>query len=183
MGVSHGELRDEIYCQLMKQLTSNPDAYVFPPFTYPINKRLTFLLIDLAGSSSDSVFRGWQLFCVILVTFPPSKNLEAYVGSFIQERITTKRDDPGRLDIMAKYCLGRLGAIAKKGPRGKPPTFAEIETASVRTITLTNASIQKWLTLTMRLVSRLSRMLLSTRRRLEHHSTLSSNCNNALTPI
>ncbi|KAF8309423.1 hypothetical protein DL93DRAFT_2085697 [Clavulina sp. PMI_390] len=104
MGVSQGELRDEIYCQVMKQLTKNPDA--------------------------DSIFRGWQLFCVILVTFPPSKNLEGYVGTFIQERITTKRDDPGRIDVMAKYCLQRLGAIAKKGPRGKPPTLAEIETAS-----------------------------------------------------
>lgn len=87
--------------------------------------------------SSDSVFRGWQLFCVVLVTFPPSKNLEAYVGSFIQERITTNRDDPGRIDIMAKYCLGRLAAIAKRGPRGKAPTYAEIETASVNIAVMT----------------------------------------------
>lgn len=31
---------------------------------------------------------------------------------------------------MAKHCLHRLTTIAKKGPRGKPPTCLEIETAS-----------------------------------------------------
>lgn len=65
------------------------------------------------------------------------------MGSFIQERITTKRDDPGRIDVMAKYCLGRLGAIAKKGPRGKAPTFVEIETASVRIITSAYGDVKK----------------------------------------
>ena len=35
------------------------------------------------------------------------------------------------MDVMAKYCLRRLAYISKKGPRGKPPSAAEIETASV----------------------------------------------------
>ncbi|KAI0058032.1 hypothetical protein BV25DRAFT_1902420 [Artomyces pyxidatus] len=100
-GLTHGELRDEIYCQLMKQLTGNP--------------------------TTESVFKGWQLLCVLLVTFPPSKNFETYLESFLKQRTSQTE---GRVDIMAKHCLKRLSVIAKKGPRGKPPTVAEIETAS-----------------------------------------------------
>lgn len=100
-GLSHGELRDEIYCQVMKQLTGNP--------------------------TTESIFKGWQLLCVLLVNFPPSKNFETYLRSFIQKHISQQE---GRVDVMAKYCLRRLAFISKKGPRGKPPTIAEIETAS-----------------------------------------------------
>ncbi|KAJ8473220.1 hypothetical protein ONZ45_g16377 [Pleurotus djamor] len=100
-GLTHGELRDEIYCQVMKQLSKNP--------------------------SPESVFKGWQLLCVLLITFPPSKNFETYLQSFIQQRTSQSE---GRVDVMAKYCLRRLASIAKKGPRGKPPTAAEIEIAS-----------------------------------------------------
>jgi hypothetical protein len=63
-----------------------------------------------------------------LITFPPSKNFEAYLQAFIQKHTTQQE---GRVDIMAKHCLRRLVTISKKGPRGKPPTIAEIETASV----------------------------------------------------
>ncbi|TFY73511.1 hypothetical protein EWM64_g10501 [Hericium alpestre] len=100
-GLTHGELRDEIYCQLTKQLTGNPNT--------------------------ESVFKGWQLLCVLLVTFPPSKNFEQYLHGFLHQRTGQTE---GRVDIMAKYCIKRLAVIAKKGPRGKPPTISEIETAS-----------------------------------------------------
>ncbi|KAH8828142.1 hypothetical protein DL96DRAFT_1463603 [Flagelloscypha sp. PMI_526] len=100
-GISHGELRDEIYCQIMKQLTGNP--------------------------SQESVFKGWQLLCVTLSTFPPSKNFETYLRSFMQQRTSHSE---ARVDVMAKYCLRRIEVISRKGPKGKPPTVAEIEIAA-----------------------------------------------------
>ncbi|KZS88649.1 hypothetical protein SISNIDRAFT_475905 [Sistotremastrum niveocremeum HHB9708] len=100
-GILHGELRDEIYCQLVKQLSGNPQP--------------------------DSVFRGWQLMSVLLITFPPSKNFEAYLRTFIEQRRGQKES---RVDVMAKYCLGRLPIISQKGPRGKAPGLSEIESAS-----------------------------------------------------
>ncbi|KAG0704734.1 hypothetical protein DFH29DRAFT_1036948 [Suillus ampliporus] len=89
------------YCQLMKQLNGNPNT--------------------------ESVFKGWQMLCVLLTAFPPSKNFETYLRSFMQQRTGQQE---GRVDVIAKHCLRRLVAISKKGPRGKPPTMAEIETAS-----------------------------------------------------
>ena len=79
----------------------------------------------------DSAFRGWQLLCVLLVTFPPSKNFEPYLHAFLSQHTGITQ---GRVDVLAKHCLKRLAAIAKKGPRGKPPSLAEIETASVRSL-------------------------------------------------
>lgn len=100
-GLAHGELRDEIYCQVMKQLTGNPNT--------------------------ESIFKGWQLLCVLLATFPPSKDFETYLRSYLQQATSHHE---GRTDVMAKYCLRRLAYVSRKGPRGKPPTVAEIETAS-----------------------------------------------------
>jgi hypothetical protein len=124
-GLAHGELRDEIYCQLMKQLSGNPNPWVsfvcFASCVCDANESYVCVF-------RKSVFRGMQLFCVLLVTFPPSKNFETYLESYMLQKTTQQQ---GRVDVMAKYCIRRLAFITKKGPRGKPPSIAEIETASV----------------------------------------------------
>ncbi|KAK3842836.1 MAG: hypothetical protein J3R72DRAFT_367515 [Linnemannia gamsii] len=59
-GLDHGELRDEIYVQLCKQLTENPSS-----------------------------IKGWHLFTILLITFAPSKNLHDYLASFLNQHATT----------------------------------------------------------------------------------------------
>ncbi|CAB4376882.1 unnamed protein product [Rhizophagus irregularis] len=98
-GISHGELRDEIYVQICKQLNENPH--------------------------SESIRKGWELLCVIAVTFPPSKNFEAYLMQFIMEHFTYAN----QIDILSKHVHNRLTKICKRGPRGKVLTLSEIERA------------------------------------------------------
>lgn len=78
------------------------------------------------------MFKGWQLLCVLLLTFPPSKNFEPSLRAFMTQ---ATHQPEGRIDVMAKYCLRRLAYIARKGLRGKPPTLHEIEAASVSATT------------------------------------------------
>lgn len=113
-GISKGEtLRDEIYCQVIKQLSGNPSA--------------------------ESTFRGWQLFCVLLITFPPSKSFEPYVRGYLESYaagagvgagVGADASTTSRIGLMARHCLTRLDTISKRGPRGKPPSLLEIEIAS-----------------------------------------------------
>lgn len=121
LGVESGpSLRDEIYAQLLCQLTDNP--------------------------SPISVYRGWQLMQILLVTFPPSPELEPALRLFL---VTCKGSftSPSKLDslvigkaacgvhrsrraIIAKFCLTKLDQIIVKGPRGKTPSHFEIRAAS-----------------------------------------------------
>jgi hypothetical protein len=97
---------------------------------------LTYIRLHFSKRSNrECVFKGWQLLCVVLITFPPSKDFETYLRSFIQNH-TAQQDN--RVDVMAKYCLRRLIYISSKGPRGKAPTLAEIDAASVRLSSIFN---------------------------------------------
>ncbi|KAL7415284.1 hypothetical protein BDY24DRAFT_382457 [Mrakia frigida] len=104
VGITHLELRDEIFSQLVKQLSQNPNL--------------------------SCVFRGWELLSVIVVTFSPSRNFAEYLKTFIKAttRSTDQTDEIGaRVQIMASHCLERL--LANKPPKGKAPTVLEIESA------------------------------------------------------
>lgn len=52
------ELRDEIYCQLMRQTTNNPNT--------------------------DEQLRGWHMLCICCASFPPGKILYPYLRAFIK---------------------------------------------------------------------------------------------------
>lgn len=53
-------LRDEVYCQLIKQINANPNP--------------------------DSANKAWQLMCLALETFPPPPEFENYLEMFIRSR-------------------------------------------------------------------------------------------------
>ncbi|CAG8733567.1 6552_t:CDS:2, partial [Funneliformis caledonium] len=99
-GILYGELRDEIYVQICKQLNDNPNM--------------------------ESIRKGWELLSVVTVTFPPSKNLEAYLMQYIVDHFSKTEN---QVDILSKHVHNRLLRICKRGPRGKALTLAEIERA------------------------------------------------------
>ncbi|KAF9179838.1 hypothetical protein BGZ51_006630 [Haplosporangium sp. Z 767] len=99
-GLDHGELRDEIYVQLCKQLTENP--------------------------SREGSIKGWHLFTILLITFAPSKNLHDYLASFLNQHTTTSLYP---IPVMAQHCLDLLRRISKRGSRAKQLTLVEIARA------------------------------------------------------
>ncbi|PWN89371.1 Rho GTPase activation protein, partial [Acaromyces ingoldii] len=108
-GIASGSaFRDEIFIQTIKQLTSNPRF--------------------------ESRKSGWEWMCVLLVTFAPSRDLHGHLQSFIKGCASSGPEGPNSTSeeevIMARYCLGRLANIARRGSRLQTPTIAEIECAS-----------------------------------------------------
>lgn len=104
-GIRNGGLRDEIFVQMCKQLTQTP--------------------------TSEQTEVGWKFFQVLTATFPPSKNLENYLKSFIAERFQKFPKD-SQLYIISKYALTSLGKTCKTGPRGRSYTPLELDQALVQ---------------------------------------------------
>ncbi|OXC68647.1 hypothetical protein AYX13_02852 [Cryptococcus neoformans] len=99
--LAQGEMRDEVYSQVIKQLTKNPDH--------------------------DSVVLGFQLLCVFVNSFGPSKNFETFVKNFLEKHLNDQSDGIG---IMAKYCMAKIETFSTIDRRAKPLTVGEIEHAS-----------------------------------------------------
>eukprot|EP01128_Nolandella_sp_AFSM9_P006311 TRINITY_DN3216_c0_g1_i2.p1 TRINITY_DN3216_c0_g1~~TRINITY_DN3216_c0_g1_i2.p1 ORF type:complete len:716 (-),score=240.87 TRINITY_DN3216_c0_g1_i2:139-2286(-) len=93
------DLRDELYCQLVKQLTCNPSA--------------------------ESTYKGWNLMSFFVQYFPPSQNLVEPVKKFFQVFLDMEDDD--KLPDFAKFCLRWLPKTYELGSRGRVPTLAELK--------------------------------------------------------
>jgi len=96
-GLQEPRLVDEIYLQIMKQLTENPEA--------------------------ESEDRGWLLLCITVQTFPPSKEFEAFLLNFVAQF----RTDPGMIGNYSRFCLFNIGATEKIGPSKFMPQTQDIE--------------------------------------------------------
>jgi hypothetical protein len=72
--------------------------------------------------------KGWEILCVITITFPPSKNLESYLDEFVKQHHDQKDN---KMDVMSQHVSSKLHKICTRGAKGKVLTFAEIERAKV----------------------------------------------------
>lgn len=100
IGLIKSSLVDEIYLQLMKQLTKNP-------------KR-------------DSSIRGWSLFAMCVTSFPPSAALEQYVLLFLKAQTTESNSFWRLVRNFAAYSLKKLENLLTNGATGFIPSIEEI---------------------------------------------------------
>jgi myosin heavy subunit len=97
-GFESKELRDEIYVQIIKQVTNNPRP--------------------------ESVAKGWQLMCMCCGTFPPSIDLEMHLLHFIMEK---RESGKGAVTDYARYCIRTVEAmLSAGGTLGYVPVVEEI---------------------------------------------------------
>lgn len=108
-GVSQPLLRDEIYCQLIKQTTGNP--------------------------STDSLLYGLKMFYLCLSTFPPSSELKLCLWSHLSQFAHPSLPDGTALGFqlapdIASACfiaMEHVAALTTAGIPIKPPAMADIE--------------------------------------------------------
>ncbi|KAJ8601424.1 hypothetical protein CTAYLR_005941 [Chrysophaeum taylorii] len=98
------EIRDEIYVQIMKQLTSNP--------------------------TSTSVALYWQVMCMCVSTFAPSIALEDHVVHFLLTALRTAKGSA--VQNYARYSLHNLEDLLESGASRAVPSVDEIQAYAER---------------------------------------------------
>ena len=95
-GLEGPAIRNEVYVQIMKQLSHNPKP--------------------------ESIARGWQLLCMCVSTFPPTEDFEKFLLNFV----LNKMEGMGAVRNYAKYCLRTLEGMITSGASGFVPSVEEI---------------------------------------------------------
>jgi len=96
-------LRDEVYCQLMKQTTNN------------------------RSSKADSCLRGWRLFSIVAAYFDCSETFKPYLVKYLE---TAAYDKRRAYCSIASLCLQNLRKTFKYGGRKNVPSIEEIAATS-----------------------------------------------------
>lgn len=96
-GLECPAIQDEIYMQIMKQLSHNPKP--------------------------ESIAKGWQVMCMCVSTFPPSQEFKNYLLNYILDKCMTR----GAVRNYAKYCLRSLEGMLQSGASGFVPSVEEIQ--------------------------------------------------------
>lgn len=89
--------RDEVYCQAIKQVTNNPNQ--------------------------ASMYKGFDLLCIIIQYFPPSHDLEKPFSTWVASHSSSK--DQKLLDY-SKFLGRKLPKAVVEGARGRIPGLAEL---------------------------------------------------------
>ena len=124
-------LRDEIYCQICKQITLNPNAISEEQGRHGILAMLSLL--------------GWRLITACVGFFPPSRNLEPWLSGFFSEHSKTNNKVLlalpnesififGQCGQYATYCHEHLAHICRTTPTCRVPTTKEAEREMVATL-------------------------------------------------
>ena len=102
------EFRDEVYCQICKQVTGNP--------------------------SQESAVRGWKLLAIATGVVPASEEFACYLSAFMHNSMKGGND---AIADYARYCIDRLDRTMTRGARKKPPIAMEIDAVQeMRLITI-----------------------------------------------
>jgi hypothetical protein len=136
------DLVDEIYMQVRARLclhVADGDVdgeldlsvhyrYTFLGCIHPSFPHLCLLPLQLCkhlthNPRPESAVRGWQLMCMCVGTFPPSRDFENFLLNFILEH----KDGAGAVGNYARYSLRRLEGILNSGPSGFVPSVEEIQ--------------------------------------------------------
>jgi len=94
------EMRDELYCQVCKQTNNNPNT--------------------------ESCEKGWQLMILYAETFPPTKEFEGFLRSYISQLLKFP-NEADKISKFVKYSLNKLDFICQSGARRNLPSKEEIE--------------------------------------------------------
>jgi hypothetical protein len=136
-GIENPKLRDEIFCQIIKQITNNESEYVSRAFmiTRLVALETSLTLSDRAHR--PSLLRGWEILAIVCGLYQPGRDLLPYLQALLAKFAVVPKhvnDDEPRADIgrLARAALINLGRIKRHGNRKFATSSFEFESVRVR---------------------------------------------------